>query len=80
MCLLYDVQVLVQVLNVCDCRVSPHSQVLATLPFHIVCTLVFAGIWYGMAGLRPTAAAFGKRAGVLTVFHLIACQVMVLTG
>jgi hypothetical protein len=50
-------------------------QVVATLPFDIVCTVVYAGVSYGMAGLQPVAAAFGRYAAVLTVFHLIACQV-----
>ena len=50
-------------------------QISATFPFHVVCTLAFAGVWYGMGGLQPAAAPFWRFASVLTMYHLIACQV-----
>jgi hypothetical protein len=50
-------------------------QLLVTLPFQIVCALVFDFTVYGMAGLRAGDGAMWKNGTLLTLLYLIATQV-----
>ena len=54
---------------------SPPSQVIATTPFHLITSLIFTSIIYGMAGLRPDLAAIGMNGLLATMMSLIAIQV-----
>lgn len=51
------------------------AQVCAITPFQVVSALVFGFTVYGMAGLRPGAAAVLKNGAVGTLMYLIASQV-----
>ena len=50
-------------------------QVLASLPFTLVCNFLYAGVWYGMGGLQSGAVHFARFACLITLMNLIASQV-----
>lgn len=55
------------------CRM--HPQVLVTLPFNLVSSLCFSGVFYGMSGLNPGAPQFARFSCVISLFFLISHQV-----
>jgi hypothetical protein len=50
-------------------------QLMVTLPFQIVCALVFDFTMYGMAGLRTGDGAMWKNGTLMTLLYLVAVQV-----
>jgi len=52
------------------------AKVTATLPFQIICALVFDWTVYGMAGLRFIPATIFKHAVLVNILYLIAVQVL----
>ena len=56
------------------------AKTAAGLPFALVNIIAFAGVTYGLAGLRPEAAAVFANLLVAGLLYLIAAQVMTLAA
>lgn len=50
-------------------------QVLSNLPFNILVTVLYSGIFYGMCGLRAGSVHFAKFACIVTLLQIISAQV-----
>lgn len=50
-------------------------QVLSNLPFNILVTVLYSGIFYGMCGLRAGPGHFAKFACTVTLLQIISAQV-----